>query len=65
MPAEPLWRVTYALPIPGHDRVIGVVRAATATAAVEKVEREEKTLGRGPLVNGATDVEQVYEQEDN
>ncbi|MEU8334763.1 hypothetical protein [Micromonospora tulbaghiae] len=61
MPVEPLWRVTYALP--GHNRVFGVVRAATATAAVEKVEREEKTLGRGPLIDRATDVEQVHETE--
>ncbi len=51
--------------LPGHNRVLGVVRAATATAAVAKVEREEKALGRGPLVDGATDVEQVYEQEEN
>ncbi|MER7469286.1 MULTISPECIES: hypothetical protein [unclassified Micromonospora] len=62
MPPTPLWRVTYALP--AHNRVIGTVRAATGVAAIEEIERQEAALGRGPLIAGATDVEQVYETEE-
>ncbi|TDC34235.1 hypothetical protein E1211_17975 [Micromonospora sp. 15K316] len=62
MTTEALWRVTYALP--AHDRVIGVVRAATGRAAIDEIERQENALGRGPLIDGATDVEQVHETEE-
>lgn len=59
----PLWRVTYA--IPTELTVVGVVRAATGLEAVDKIDRTEIELGRGPIIREATDVEQVWETHDD
>ncbi|WP_433730845.1 hypothetical protein ACQP2Y_21160 [Actinoplanes sp. CA-051413] len=56
---HPLWRVTYALP--AEPRVIGVVRAETGLAAIERINEDEVRLGRGPIIREATDVERVWE----
>ncbi len=56
---HPLWRVTYALS--NEPRVIGVVRAETGLAAIERINKEEVRLGRGPIIREATDVERAWE----
>jgi hypothetical protein len=62
MDTLPLWRVIYA--VPGDDRIISVVRAATAAAAVEGIEHAENTTGRGLLITGSVHTERVYENAD-